>query len=445
MTTYRIADWDRRFETTRSRAMTNCRFVSVPLMLADRGYMRLMRKKDAAACFGVFVALAVWQMGRFDGRTRDGWLTDDGTAYGAPLTADDLAVELRMDELTVSVALDELSSYEVGLLEAHSPAPECEREEERGTIGGETEGERDGMTERKRERVAGGGSACPRAASPRLPPETDGQTRRPHPPAAAGQGLRPACAGSGDARRPMPEAGGRTTEALRQAQDRTDDGEQDALRQAQGRTDDGETEDAVSAPLAGVVGHEQQQHPASLLLSACAVEIPCQDGIFTPNAALFERWTNAYPDIDVTAQLLRMAAWAYGNLEAGGQAFYRVWMLDSAPSSATNWLAEEQQKVDAWKARGADPEADPKRRGAAGAPEGDWRREIESLDKLARGKRKRIADLEAKHHFCDDLDNRERYPSAWEEYRALKAEVDAITADMAKVKRSSGAKKGVAR
>lgn len=448
MPTYRIADWDRRFETTRSRAMTNCRFVSVPLMLADRGYMRLMRKADGAACFGVYVALAVWQMGRFDGRTRDGWLTDDGTADGLPLSADDLAVELRMDELTVSVAMDELSAPEIGMLEAHAGAGEG-REVERGTIGGETEGGTEGRTERKREGrevAAGAGARVGAAPSSRLTPDrTDGRTALPHPPACAGTGLRPADAGtacgpSDDREAPRASSAGRADREDGEAEDgRTTDGRTTDRR----TTDDGQREAGVSAPLNAGGVSEQQQPPASPLFASLAVlEVPCQDGVWEPSPSLLTRWLNAYPDVNVQALVLRMAAWNYSKLEAGGQEFYRAWKVESAPGCATQWLAEEQQKFEQRKARGEDAEEARDRRGAAGAPDGDWRREIESLDKLARGKRRRMKDLDAKYHFFDDTESRERWPTAWGEYCALQKDEKALVVEMSKVKRGGAEKKG---
>ncbi len=451
---WRIAGWD-RFENSRSRGVRYCQFVAVPLVLDDVRYARLMRQPDGPACFGVFIALVQWHM-RFGGEVRSGWLTHDGTEYGEPLTVDDIAAYLKMDDVTVSVALDVLGSPAVGWMQGPcgagaepvldcvlksalpdkgsgrvedgmfesvvpqrfdrgftEPVRSCGRDsvltravwtEDRG-LRTEKEGEVVGVS---RGRVRGGPTTTP-------------------PPAEAGE------AGKDEGGRMRDEAGRATTPPPAEAGDgepKEEEEEWDGERSAPGSGGIGKGCERET-PQAPRVGQARWSPEA-----AAMVEIPCRDGAFCVPVESLRRYVSAYPDVDVTAQLLRMQDWAYSKIESGGLEALKAWICEVAPAGVTGWLADEQKKAEA-RAKGF-PAGGVGSRGAAGPGRAGWRGEIEALDKQKRAVHAQIETICEKYKFYDDhegAERRKRFPNAWCKVRSLRGDVERINAAISNVRR----------
>lgn len=115
--TYQIKDWERHFENAKSRTYNQCSFVCVPNKQHGLGFTRIMAEVDGAAIFGILNLLL--QAASRQPRPRLGWLTEDGTKDGTPLTSEDLALRWRRPEQEVRRALTFLSSTKIGWIEAH--------------------------------------------------------------------------------------------------------------------------------------------------------------------------------------------------------------------------------------------------------------------------------------------------------------------------------------
>lgn len=144
---YRIRDWDKNFETHRSRDLEYVRWLSVPNKQHGMGFTRIMAEEDGAAIFGIwYLIIEACSQAR---APRQGWLTDDGRADGTPWTIDDMAVKWRRKVGEIARALDVLCSPKVGWMETvdracDAPAVDVNRAKgvdlERGA--GETRGDR---------------------------------------------------------------------------------------------------------------------------------------------------------------------------------------------------------------------------------------------------------------------------------------------------------------
>lgn len=133
--TYRIRDWDRHYETERSRSIQAPSRCSLPNKQHGLGYGRLVTRPNGAAVYGAFVAV-VLVASRQSRDVRAGWLTEDGTETGAPYSAADLAIVTRLPESAIAEAL--AAAVEVGWIDRVDVAsPGGDRGETGGTPGGD--------------------------------------------------------------------------------------------------------------------------------------------------------------------------------------------------------------------------------------------------------------------------------------------------------------------
>lgn len=141
MKVYQVADWN-QFENHKSRERDACNWFCTPNGLTAK-VRRLLKSKGGPAIYGVHhLILGLCSRQK---RPRAGWLTDDGTPDGEPLTAQDLAREFALPASLLEDTLAALSSPRIGWLSAHE-AGDC----------------------RAAERPSGG-----RASASRVPPEVN--------------------------------------------------------------------------------------------------------------------------------------------------------------------------------------------------------------------------------------------------------------------------------
>ena len=86
---YRIVNWQKHYETAKSRTIDSLSWVAIPNRQDGRSYRFLLRHSEGPDALLAFIA-TVQRCSRFSRSHRDGWLTDDGTAAGRPWDADDL-------------------------------------------------------------------------------------------------------------------------------------------------------------------------------------------------------------------------------------------------------------------------------------------------------------------------------------------------------------------
>ncbi len=107
---YQIKDWDEIYENSRSRIIKDCRWVAIPNKQDGLGYSRLVTGHgNGAAHYGVWVAIVCLCSRQ---TSRRGYLTDDGTESGIPLTTLDISLVTRLPEADIEEALPRL--VEVG-------------------------------------------------------------------------------------------------------------------------------------------------------------------------------------------------------------------------------------------------------------------------------------------------------------------------------------------
>ncbi len=110
---YRIKNWDKHYETAKSRDINKTSWIPIPNDQSNLKYIRLMGQKDGATYFGVFIAL-LQICSRQPKDIRDGYLTDDGTALGIPYGYHDISAITRIDTKVVQSALKSLVNDEIG-------------------------------------------------------------------------------------------------------------------------------------------------------------------------------------------------------------------------------------------------------------------------------------------------------------------------------------------
>jgi hypothetical protein len=93
-TLYKIKDWEKHFENSRSREIDQCRFCAMPTKQDGLGYGRLIRMPNGPALYGAFVAVVL--IAAKQKRPRKGYLTADGLPTSCPLTADDMSVKCQV-------------------------------------------------------------------------------------------------------------------------------------------------------------------------------------------------------------------------------------------------------------------------------------------------------------------------------------------------------------
>ena len=100
---YQIRDWDEIYENSRSRIIKDCRWVAIPNKQDGLGYSRLITGHgNGAAHYGVWVAIACLCSRQ---TSRQGYLTNDGTEAGTPLTTLDISLVTRISEECIKEAI----------------------------------------------------------------------------------------------------------------------------------------------------------------------------------------------------------------------------------------------------------------------------------------------------------------------------------------------------
>jgi hypothetical protein len=100
--TYQVKGWDDHFESAKSRQFKTRNQVYLPNK-HGLGYRRLVSSKNGEAMFGAWVAMC--QVLSRQSAPRGGWITDDGTQGGIPLTAGDIAMMTGYSEVIVEQML----------------------------------------------------------------------------------------------------------------------------------------------------------------------------------------------------------------------------------------------------------------------------------------------------------------------------------------------------
>lgn len=113
-----VRDWQKCFETNRTRgrdAQTHC---FVPNKQSGEGYTDLLNMENGEALYGAFHAMILY-LSKQPAAQRDGWLTKDGTKNTSPLTATALAKEIKFSIETTKAML-KVTVEDIGWLENHS-------------------------------------------------------------------------------------------------------------------------------------------------------------------------------------------------------------------------------------------------------------------------------------------------------------------------------------
>lgn len=117
MNIYRIVDWDKNFESSRSREIDSCSFVCVPNKQHGGGFLHIMRLPDGPAIYGIWHLIL--QACSMHSKKRSGWLTNDGKKSGKPWNAEFLAFRFKRKPEEFKRALEILSSQDVGWIEIY--------------------------------------------------------------------------------------------------------------------------------------------------------------------------------------------------------------------------------------------------------------------------------------------------------------------------------------
>jgi hypothetical protein len=117
MTGYRIRNWEKHFENSKSRERDACSWCPIPNKQDGLGYGRLMAMPNGEALYGAFVAVVL--VASKQRKPRGGHLTDTGRADGVPYTAADLAIKTKVPEATMERMLIAASSASVGWIETY--------------------------------------------------------------------------------------------------------------------------------------------------------------------------------------------------------------------------------------------------------------------------------------------------------------------------------------
>ena len=125
--TYRVKDWNDRFESAKSRTYKIKSQTYMPNKVGI-GYIRIMREHDGAAVYGAWCAV-VCLLSRMEG-PRHGYLTDTGRATGNPHGASSLSMLTMIHADIVQRMLNLCSSKDIGWLEVMN-----RRDTDKDTIG----------------------------------------------------------------------------------------------------------------------------------------------------------------------------------------------------------------------------------------------------------------------------------------------------------------------
>lgn len=115
---YQVIDWDRCFETHRTREKDSQSHCLVPNKQNGEGYTQLLTMENGESLYGAFHALILF-LSKQPARNRDGYLTEDGTKDGKRITPAELASMIKFSEITVKSMLDTITG-EIGWIANHS-------------------------------------------------------------------------------------------------------------------------------------------------------------------------------------------------------------------------------------------------------------------------------------------------------------------------------------
>lgn len=132
---YRIVNWQKHYETAKSRTIDNLSWVAIPNRQDGRSYRCLLRHGKGPDALLAFIA-TVQRCSRFSKDKRNGWLTDDGTADGRAWDADDLEMMTDLPAAHFKVMFKLCSDPKIGWIECHKDTtriPEGYHEDTSGT------------------------------------------------------------------------------------------------------------------------------------------------------------------------------------------------------------------------------------------------------------------------------------------------------------------------
>jgi len=113
--TYRIKDYDKHFETNRTRSFKHCGRVTFPNDLNIPERMQLLKGESGPANLAVWISIVQWVTAQ--SWPREGYLTDNTRADGNPLDCDDLAQLISIPRAAVKGALERLIDKKIGWME----------------------------------------------------------------------------------------------------------------------------------------------------------------------------------------------------------------------------------------------------------------------------------------------------------------------------------------
>ena len=120
-TLYQVAEWE-QFENNKSREREALSWYSVPNSVTPK-LRRILKLGAVGAAYYAVHHLILGLCSR-QTRPRAGWLTDDGTPSGDPLTAADLAREFALPERLIADAIEALACPRIGWLCAREAGTE---------------------------------------------------------------------------------------------------------------------------------------------------------------------------------------------------------------------------------------------------------------------------------------------------------------------------------
>ncbi len=116
MARLQVMNWDKCFENNRTRKVDKQDHCIVPNKQLGAGYIMLLDMDGGEALYGAFHAIILYLSKQ---PHRDGWLTEDGTSEGRPLTARILAKRTNFSENTIQRMLDVVTN-DIGWINDHS-------------------------------------------------------------------------------------------------------------------------------------------------------------------------------------------------------------------------------------------------------------------------------------------------------------------------------------
>jgi len=134
MITYRIHNWQKHFETAKSRSIDALSWVAIPNKQDGHSYRLLLSKKGGPEALLAFIS-TVQRCSRQSKAVRSGWLTDDGTETGDPWTANDLQLMTDIPKKYFETMFNLCTEKRIEWIEEHGETPEGYHEDTAGTEG----------------------------------------------------------------------------------------------------------------------------------------------------------------------------------------------------------------------------------------------------------------------------------------------------------------------